>query len=245
MREETRTLLFAAAVCLVCSLLLSGTAAGLRKRQETNRAFDRLCNILKVFDVPLTGADGKRITPEEAARIRENRIEALVIDPETRQPVAGQKPDEVPPEAVEEGKRLPVYIFKDESGKPQRYGFPISGKGLWGMIYGYLALEQDLETIAAITFYQHKETPGLGAEIEQPWFQQAFEGKQVVENGTPLEFELVKGGVNSKYSKGSDHAVDAISGATMTSRGVENLINKAIARYEPWFKTVREAPHVH
>jgi Na+-transporting NADH:ubiquinone oxidoreductase subunit C len=245
MRESTRTLLFAAAVCLVCSLLLSTTSALLRERQERNRAFDRLCNILKVLDIPLTDADGKRITPAEAERVRTERIMAWVLDAETLQPIPGLPPEALTPQEQYKGTRLPVYRLNNENGHPLRYALPIAGKGLWGMMYGYLALDADLSTIAGITFYQHKETPGLGAEIEQAWFQKAFVEKKIREaDGSPARFELVKGGVENRYPQGNAHAVDAISGATMTSRGVEELINAAVMRYEPWFKTIREARHV-
>jgi len=245
MRESTRTLLFATAVCLVCSLLLSTTSALLRERQERNRAFDRLYNILKVLNLSLTDENGTRITPAEAERIRAEQIKALVIDARTLEPIPGLTPNQLPADDPQASARLPVYMLETEDGSPLRYAIPIAGKGLWGMMYGYLALESDLTTIAGITFYQHKETPGLGAEIEQAWFQKAFVGKRLAKPGSGRPpFELVKGGVKNRYPQGSAHAVDAISGATMTSRGVEDLINATTDRYEPWFETVREARHV-
>jgi Na+-transporting NADH:ubiquinone oxidoreductase subunit C len=102
------------------------------------------------------------------------------------------------------------------------------------MMYGYLSLEADLETIAGISFYKHGETPGLGAEIEKPWFQSQFTGKKLYAGGRPTDFLVTKPG----YASG-DTAVDGISGATLTGKGVEILVQKDAAAYADYFNSIK------
>ena len=134
---------------------------------------------------------------------------------------------------------LPLYVWK-EGGEVKKYAFPISGKGLWSTIKGYMALEHDLATIAGVTFYEHGETPGLGAEVENDWFQNNFKGKKLLVDGKRVPFEVVKGKVKDRYPQGSDHAVDGISGATLTGNGVMKFLNAGMDRYEPYFTGLRK-----
>ncbi len=206
MREDTKTLVFAAVVCMTCSLLLSGTAAGLKSRQQANEAFDVKRNIVKAFGIDI-------------ASLKRPEIEATF-----EQHVASKKAN---------GQEL--FTWTDEGvSKPSKYAFPISGKGLWSMLYGYLSLEADLETIAGISFYKHGETPGLGAEIEKAWFLSQFVGKKLYEDGVATAFAIVKPGTPP-----TDTSVDGISGATLTGKGVEALIRKDAAAYAEYFKSIK------
>ena len=212
MREDRKTLVFAAGVCVVCSLLLSGTAALLKSRQDANAAFDVQRNIVKAF-----GGDISTATPASIDAIFKEHISEE------------QTPD---------GK--PVYIWK-ENGKPTKYCIPVSGKGLWSTIYGYLALESDLRTVAGISFYKNGETPGLGAEIDKPWFQKQFKGKVLYsKEGAPLPFIVAKGGVKALPKDQQNYAVDGISGATLTGKGVQAFLRKDLADYASYFKQLRE-----
>ncbi len=212
MREETRTIIFAAVVCVSCSLLLSGTAAVLKSRQDTNAAFDVQRNIVKAFGQDITGA-----TPDSIGQVFDEHISEA---------------------KTESG--LPIYIWKDD-GKVTKYAFPVSGKGLWSTIYGYLSLSNDLRTVSGISFYKHGETPGLGAEIEKDWFQNQFKGKQLYsKDGTPLDFAIVKGSANKLPPEQKKCAVDGISGATLTGKGVQAFIRRDIAQYANYFKNLRE-----
>ena len=229
MREDTRTLLFAGAVCVTCSLLLSGAAAGLRSFQEANEEFDVKRNIVKAFGVDIAGAG-----PADVAATFEQHIEERVIDAASGTVVDEMIPTEIPPEAAERKEMLPLYIWT-EGGRATKYAFPISGKGLWSMLYGYLSLNADLETIAGISFYKHGETPGLGAEIEKDWFQKQFAGKQLYSgDGQPTAFRVVKPG-----SAQGNSVVDGISGATLTGKGVENLLRTDAARYANYFNNIK------
>ncbi len=206
MREDAKTLTFAAIVCVSCSLLLSGTAAGLKSRQQANEAFDVQRNIVKAFGEFKDGMTRPEIEALYSKCVKQD-----------------------------ENCELPLYLWTNESEeKPAKYAFPIEGKGLWGDVYGYISLEADLQTIAGISFYKHQETPGLGAEIEKVWFQEQFKGDTLYADGKAVDFRIVKSG------GGSDpHAVDGISGATLTGKGVQAFLREDAKAYETYFNTVR------
>lgn len=237
-KGDTHTLLFAAAVCVGCSLLLASAAAGLRGRQERMAEVDRKRNVLKAFKADAADARGRPLPADAVERLFAERVERVYIDAASGRLLP---PDTaVTDEQLERRAVLPLYRWT-EGGRVTRYAFPISGKGLWSTIYGYLALESDLATIAGITFYRHGETPGLGGEIEQPWFQRQFEGKKVYGAGRLLPFEIVKGTVAARYPDGNEHAVDGISGASLTGKGVTRFLNEDLARYETYFRRIRGA----
>jgi Na+-transporting NADH:ubiquinone oxidoreductase subunit C len=228
MREDAKTLTFAAAVCVSCSLLLSGTAAALKGLQDANAEFDVKRNIVKAFGVDITGA-----TRESVAATFQEHITEKVIDASTGEIIADMTVAEIPSDVLANKDRLPLYVWQ-EDGQVTMYAFPVSGKGLWSMLYGYLSLQADLETIAGISFYKHGETPGLGAEIEKDWFQSQFAGKKLFEEGEPTEFTVAKPG----YASG-DSAVDGISGATLTGDGVEALVRRDASLYAAYFNQIK------
>ncbi|HSV43454.1 MAG TPA: NADH:ubiquinone reductase (Na(+)-transporting) subunit C, partial [Candidatus Bathyarchaeia archaeon] len=124
------------------------------------------------------------------------------------------------------------------------YVFPVSGKGLWSTIYGYLALEPDGVTLKGISFYKHGETPGLGGEIEARWFQQNFQGKKIydVTSQTLRPVRVAKGRA-ADHVRGRDleFVVDGISGATMTGNGVTEMLDHGLRVYDPYFQKVRQS----
>ncbi len=122
-------------------------------------------------------------------------------------------------------RELPVYVCKKD-GKDY-YIFPVRGKGLWGPIWGYISLEDDFNTIYGANFDHESETPGLGAEIKKQWFQDNFKGKKIFEDGKFVSIQVVKGGAPA----GDVHGVDAISGATITSKGVQAMIQDCLSGY--------------
>ncbi|MGB0764601.1 MAG: NADH:ubiquinone reductase (Na(+)-transporting) subunit C, partial [Luminiphilus sp.] len=112
--------------------------------------------------------------------------------------------------------------------------------GLWSTLYGFVALESDGNTIAGLGFYEHKETPGLGGEVDNPRWKNLWKGKQVYRDGA-VAISVVKGSVD----QGSDAAnwqVDGLSGATLTSRGVSNLVQYWLGEdgFEPYLRNLRE-----
>lgn len=110
----------------------------------------------------------------------------------------------------------------------------MSGKGLWSTIKSLVALEPDFATIAGFEVTGQQETPGLGGEIEKDYFRERFKGKRLFDNGKPLKFEVVKPGVATNH-----HKIDGLSGATMTCKGVTNLVNKDFAVYNKYFNSLR------
>ena len=131
-------------------------------------------------------------------------------------------------------RELPVYVCKKD-GK-NYYVFPVRGKGLWGPIWGYIALEDDFNTIYGANFDHKTETPGLGAEIKEKWFQDNFKGKKLFDNGKFVSIQVVKGGAPA----GDLHGVNAISGATITSKGVQAMIQDCLSGYLIFFENQKK-----
>jgi len=233
-KENIRTFRFALIVCVICSFSLAAVSQGLRARREFNESLDVKKNILKVMDLrdPLPPhTSGKKVL-----EVYNSKVTEAVIDPEGKI-VKGEKPSD-----IKEGQKLyPLYIYK-EDGKPVAYAFPIVGHGLWSTLYGYLSIEPDAITVRGITFYKHGETPGLGAEISSHWFQANFKGKKIWDTKEDKlhPVSVVKGKVKDVVAPDQQQFyVDGISGATMTSKGVTELLDREIRKYEPFFKKIR------
>ena len=235
MQQADRQLVtFALTICLTCSILLSAIAAGLRDRQEREVELDRKMNVLIAFGVDTRDERGRRISGEEVDAIFASNIREIILDA-SGNPMEDAEPD---PAEIRAQRQLPLYLW-EEDGEVKRYAFPTSGQGLWSTIYGFLALERDLATIAGITFFRHGETPGLGGEVERAWFTEQFEGKKLFADGEPVDFRVVQGGVESRYPEGNEHAVDGISGATVTGVGVARFISEDFRRYNAFFEQIR------
>ena len=128
-------------------------------------------------------------------------------------------------------QKLPLYIAEVEG--ETKYIIPLRGKGLWGPIWGFISFNDDLNTVFAAVFDHEKETPGLGAEINTPEFQIPFTGKTILEEGKLVSIIVKKGGSNRDI-----HKVDAISGGTITSDGVTDMIEERLERYMPYFESL-------
>jgi Na+-transporting NADH:ubiquinone oxidoreductase subunit C len=133
-----------------------------------------------------------------------------------------------------DGGTLPLYESK--AGGRHLYIIPVSGSGLWGPIWGYVAVEGDWDTIAGVVFDHKGETPGLGAEITTPKFTDQFVGKKLFNGGELVGISVLKG---AGSSRGNDHAVDAISGGTITSRAVETMIRTTFGEYKSYIEKQR------
>lgn len=221
-KEDIKIITYATVVCVVCSLLLSVAASSLKERQDINIENDRKLNVLKAFGVDVIDpATGKKISGEKINDYFKNNITEKYVDDTGAYVTAGTAGAHV------------VYEWNDASGK--RYAIPTSGKGLWSTLYGYLALDADLNTVLGITFYKHGETPGLGGEVEKDWFQTQFKGKKIYDADKLVSIKVLKG----KASDSDAHAVSGISGATMTGNGVNTFLKKDLEAYQPYFKKIR------
>ncbi|MCF6237913.1 MAG: NADH:ubiquinone reductase (Na(+)-transporting) subunit C [Candidatus Marinimicrobia bacterium] len=225
------TLGFAAAVTMVCSILLASAATLLKERQDQNIEFDIKYNILSVLEL----IESKDVEAEKIFALYDNSVKTFVVDLDGKL-VAGRKAEDVDPKA--EPDLLPVYARQD-GDEITAYCIPTQGKALWSTVKGYIALEKDLNTIKGITFYSHGETPGLGGEIDKKWFTDAFKGKKILNtDGQIVSVQIIKGKMRSG-EKDPQHKVDGISGATLTGNGLNEFIKATLEKYEPYFKTVR------
>ena len=222
-------------------LLLALAASALRERQQFNEEVNVKRNILMAVGV--LDRDREMELDEIDAMYQES-VQSFAVDPEGTivEGVSGESLDlEVVLQDPDTSQhRYPVFVATDAGGSTV-YAIPVFGKGLWSTLYGYLALEADLETVRGMTFYAHGETPGLGAEIEQAWFQDNFVGKKIYDAGALRTIQVVKGTVENRIQDPGerDYFVDGISGATITGRGVSNLLETKVALYEPFFRRIR------
>ena len=115
-----------------------------------------------------------------------------------------------------------IFILRNDDYSINKLILPIRGYGLWGTLYGYISIENDFNTIAGIEFYDHKETPGLGAEVDNPKWKNLWPGKEIYQNGE-VSLSVIKGKVDNN-DKDAQYEIDGLSGATITSRGVTNMI---------------------
>ncbi|MBM6551921.1 Na(+)-translocating NADH-quinone reductase subunit C [Marinomonas ostreistagni] len=235
-----KTIIVALSLCLVCSIFVAGAAVGLKPIQQENRDLDRKRNILAAAQMlePNESIDEvfatveKRLVNLEAGRFataEELEQDNVSVDTYIQQDAA-KDPDlskslkggNDPASIKRRAKYAVVYLVKDESEKA-RIILPVHGYGLWSTMYGFVALEDDYSTIVGFGFYQQAETPGLGGEVDNPNWKALWEGKEVYnENNEPV-IRLAKGSVDPNEPD-AEHKVDGLSGATLTSRGVTNLV---------------------
>ena len=230
-QSNTYTLLFTAIVTIVLGFMLSLAATALKERQDLNVAIDIKKNILR--SLGFSESDAEPWTPEAVQDIFERNIDSFVVDDN------GNKIPDLSVDNIIETDQYPVYCNHIPGGGIDGYALPISGKGLWSTLYGYIALESDGITVKGITFYKHGETPGLGAEVEKEWFTSNFVGKRIVDdNGKLVSIQIIKGKVDED-SPDAYHQVDGISGATMTSKGLNAFLMSDLKKYEPFLQRIR------
>lgn len=221
MRSNFYVISFMAGITIVLGFLLSFTAASLKAKQDFNIEIDIKKNILSSLNIPAN--QSQKLSQSAIQKLFEEEITTLNIDE------SGMKSDD---------GALSVYIATDGE-QPTGYSIPISGKGLWSTIYGYIALEPDGKTVKGITFYQHGETPGLGGELEKDWFTSNFVGKQIYnKEGELVSIEIVKGQVNPSNIN-AIHQVDGISGSTLTTKGMNQFIAHDLNIYKPFLDRVK------
>jgi Na+-transporting NADH:ubiquinone oxidoreductase subunit C len=256
--NNAKTISVALTLCLVCSVLVSAAAVGLKPAQVENARLDRNKNILVaagMYDAESDTADDvterfkdfevKVIDLNKGNYVDDDALKAAGI-PDRNNYDASQATknkalsddlgDNDPASIGRKPKYAKVYVKEDDAGKPEMVVLPIQGYGLWGTIYGFLTLESDMNTIKGISFYEHKETPGLGARIEEPKWRAMWSGIHSYDENGDVATGVTKAG-NPK-----DNWVDGISGATLTSRGVSNMIQFWLGEqgYKPYLDLLRE-----
>ena len=240
-RSKLYSVVFVLIITVFWGFVLSFAATSLREPQQANETLNMRTNILLALG--LMERD-QGLEPDALNQLYDDSVESFLVDHEGKV-IPGFSAEGVDLEDELENPdaaawRLPVFVVT-EGGRASVYAIPVHGMGLWSTLYGYLALEADLDTVRGMTFYDHAETAGLGAEIEQAWFQANFVGKRIFDGSALRSIQVVKGKVADVFSNAADHtyAVDGISGASMTGRGVTNLLEEKLAIYEPYIRRVR------
>jgi Na+-transporting NADH:ubiquinone oxidoreductase subunit C len=236
-----KTLLVALGVCFVASILVSTAAVELKPVQTLNKELDLKKNILSAGDLYHEGIDINSVFKE--------KLTAQIIDLETGDVIPKEKYDDVlniekfnveavasnakwgksisPSDDIAGIKKMPkamaIYTVIDKNNNVDKYIFPIYGKGLWSTLYGFIAVDKDLQTVKGFTFYQHGETPGLGGEVDNPKWKSSWIGKQLFDQNGELKIEVIKGKIDNN-SDNAKYQIDGLSGATLTTRGVSNLV---------------------
>ena len=225
MRSDAYTITFTMIVAIILGLGLSTTADNLRERQKLNVELDIKKNILSVLGFE----QNANWTDEDIQNMYDNNISEIIINS------SGEIIDS------NNSGQITYKIYQSRDGsKVTGYAIPIAGKGLWGTMYGYFAIEPDVATAKGITFYKHKETPGLGAEVDKDWFKNNFIGKKFIDDsGELVSIEVIKGFVSDK-DPDSKYKVDGISGATITGTGLTTFLKADLQKYEPYFARIRK-----
>jgi Na+-transporting NADH:ubiquinone oxidoreductase subunit C len=225
-----KTVGFVLAVCVVCALLVSFSAVQLKPLQKANKLLDQQTKILEASGLlEKAGKDVVKTYNEFVVAKMINLdsgefVEGDVINFDERRN-ARDKALSIKPENDLAGinrrsNTAVVYLVKGESGSIDTVVLPIVGSGLWDLMYGYVGLEADLNTVKSVIYSDHKETPGLGAEVLNPKWKALWPGKKIYNDAGEVKAKLVKGG-----AKANDiHGVDALSGATLTSNGVTHTL---------------------
>jgi Na+-transporting NADH:ubiquinone oxidoreductase subunit C len=228
----SKTFAVALALCVVCAVVVSSAAVILRPTQEVNKLLDLKTNILASAGLLKKGV---------AIEAQFEQISTRVVDLETgrftdavdvasydqrkasKDPALSiaLDPKQDPAKIKRRANYATVYLLETEQGI-EKIILPIKGYGLWSTLYGFLALESDLQTVAGIGFYEHTETPGLGGEIDNPRWKAGWVGKQAYRQGDVV-INVLKGKVDMSR-EGADSQIDGLAGATLTTRGVDNLV---------------------
>ncbi|RLQ23100.1 Na(+)-translocating NADH-quinone reductase subunit C [Seongchinamella sediminis] len=246
----SKTLIVAFSLCIVCSVIVSTAAVVLKPAQEANQSLDRKRNILSAAGMLEEGSS----VEEQFAKI-ETRVVDLrtgqftdAVDPASYDQRAASKDpsmsdklstDEDIAKVFRREHYALVYLAEDAQGDIGKIILPIRGYGLWGTLYGFIALQGDANTVAGIGFYEHKETPGLGGEVDNPRWKSLWDGKQVYKDGD-IELTVIKGTVDPAM-KNSEYKVDGMAGATLTTRGVSNLVQFWLGEsgFEPFLNNLK------
>ncbi len=236
-----KTLTVTLVLSLVCSVLVSAAAVFLKPRQEENKLLDVQGNILAIAGLV---KDPRTMTRDEIlAKFKE--VKPMLVDLKTGDYYKGSdlnaatyderaaSKDPSLSETLKGGTDLAqikrrenvakIYLVED-AGTTKTVILPIRGYGLWSTLYGYIALDHDLTTVVGLGFYEHAETPGLGGEVDNPMWKKQWQGKEIHDTNGKLDIAVIKGTVDPSSPK-AKHQIDGLSGATLTTRGVDNLVN--------------------
>lgn len=228
-----KTLLVAFILCIVCSVVVSTAAVMLRPAQQLNKELDRKANILAAAGLLEEGVpvaqQFERVTTR-AVSLETGRFTDTVDVDSYDQRKAGKDPalsenlsEEQDIAKIGRRENIALVYLVERDGKLDKVILPIRGYGLWSTLHGFIALESDLNTVAGLGFYEHGETPGLGGEVDNPLWRAKWKGKTLHDQQGDLVIRVIKGAVDETRPE-AKYQIDGLSGATLTSRGVDNLV---------------------
>ena len=229
--------------CIACAVIVSVTAVSVRPEQNLNIENEKKLKILAAAGIVTNEVDKEF-----------SKIETLYIDFVSNQLIQIEgNYDHIKASASAESSSIipkkqdiailkrrenvaPIYVWFSEEEQIQKVVLPIRGYGLWGTLYGYISLDADLNTVKGIEYYDHKETPGLGGEVDSPDWKSDWNGKKVYNSSGEVILYVTKG------PSSEDYEIDGISGATLTSNGVTNMIRYWLGEngYGPVLQQLRE-----
>ena len=222
-----KTVIVATALCFVCSMVVSFAAVNLKSIQEVNKAIDKQKNILQVAGVYHEGIDVNKtfssfqplVVDLNSGKFTDKFDPSIFDDKKAAQdPLLSISLENDPASIGRRTNYATIYLLKKDDGSLDKVILPIHGYGLWSTLYGFIALEDNLNDIFGLQFYQHAETPGLGAEVDNPKWKAQWKGKKLNNENGELMITVAK---TEKYK---EHHIDALAGATLTSDGVDNLV---------------------
>jgi len=217
---------FSSALVLLVAAVLSFTALSLEDKQKENIEIERQQKILTALGVASTSKDVLAIYPQYIRQSIVIKSDGSIVGGKTAEEIDLKKENEKP---VNE-RLLPLYIA-EKDGKSYIV-IPVRGAGLWGPIWGNVAVENDMNTVCGVSFDHAGETPGLGAEINTAHFRRPFQNKKLFDESN--RFISIKVEKIGTYTP-NDHTVDAISGGTVTSKAVQNMIHNCLEPYQTYF----------
>ncbi|MCU0661604.1 MAG: Na(+)-translocating NADH-quinone reductase subunit C [Myxococcota bacterium] len=229
------TFLVSTAVCVVCAIMVAAPTVALRSRQDENKRLEKQRNILAAAGLLPAEADDAQVASlfaRFAPRLVElssgRFVEGDALGYDMRAAAKDEKrsillaAEQDPAKIRRRPKVATVYVLQ-EQGRLQGLVLPIWGLGLWSTLHGFVALGPDLSTVVGLTFYEHAETPGLGGEVDNPRWKSQWSGKRAFDAEGQLAIHVLKGRVDPNNALAS-HQIDGLSGATITTFGVDHLV---------------------
>ena len=256
-KESTgKTLVVASVLSVVCSIALAATVTLLKPIQTENKELEKQRKILAAAAILPEGEGNKAQVNQEFAKLQRYLVnldtgefnQIKLDDPYDQRKAFKQETESIALTAEQDiaslrrrANKADIYVVRDNTGKVEKMVLPVSGYGLWSTLYGYLVLKNDANTIMGVTFVEHAETPGLGGEVDNPKWKALWINKQVYSADGQTHFKIIKGNVDPAKPD-AIHQVDGLSGATLTSNGVTNLVQFWMGDlgYKKFLSKVRE-----
>jgi len=234
----SQTLIVTIVLSLICSVLVSGAAVALKSRQDENKTLDIQQNILSISGL----VENPQLLSRQEIQQAFETVKPKIVNIKT-----GKYDDSINIETFDQKKAsktaatsrqlkpeedsalikrqehfAKIFVI-EKDGELDTLVLPVRGYGLWSTLYGFIAIDSDFQTVVGIGFYDHAETPGLGGEVDNPKWKAKWKGKEAYDKNGNVKISVIKGTVNTDHPN-SKHLIDGLSGASLTSRGVSNLI---------------------